>query len=552
MAQAGMAEWFEDNPQALDFVRCWLEQRAAGECDFGSPAMVATLQAEHDFPFKDYTSLAHYARSSFPALYGNAKPVRKRLAPKPVAPTFKRSDADVRRLERRQDFFVTSAVQESAADEGFLKAVLRWREERDGIIVINPVNYVNPRTRKEERSAEERREKWWDPALKEFMLTNELRPHPDVSIMATKAQATASNPLPGRLSGRTKHRSAVFGHPQLCMRTVATPQAKYPKILYSSGAITEKFYSETLSGDMAEFHHSLGGVIVEIRGDRFHMREVTWDGKSFIDIDRRYSATGITDAPPPEALVMGDVHAPHFVAENVMEAVFGEGGIYEATRPRRLVLHDLADNRCVNPHEALNKLTRAALAGQGNTNLDTELGGVADWLAGLPKFEEILVSYSNHDDFLARWLQRANPEPHNAKLFHYLSYLMLQHHEDNGEFPIALELALRELFELPESIRFLGVDESYSLKGVELAMHGHHGPNGARGSLKSLSPIGTRFMIGHTHSPGIWQGGYGVGLSSDYRQGYNVGPSSWLHSQGLLHANGYRQLLHCIGTHYRG
>lgn len=83
-------------------------------------------------------------------------------------------------------------------------------------------------------------------------------------------------------------------------------------------------------------------------------------------------------------------------------------------------------------------------------------------------------------------------------------------------------------------------------------MHGHLGPNGSRGSLRSLSVIGSRFIIGHSHSPGIYEGGYQVGTSSVLRMEYNGGPSSWMQSHAALYENGKRQLIHVIDGHWRG
>lgn len=548
--RAEVGSWFDGHPEAVEAVRLWLVELRDGKTRRGLRAMVTYLAEEHQYPFRGHNALLNWVQRCFPDLY--AVSVKRTSVAGTVAASFKRSRQDLKRLERREDFFVTCAVQESYANRGFLKAALHWCEERNGALLVNPVYYVNPRTRTE---AEQRSgEKWWDPALREYMLDNEIRPHDGLSIMTTKAQATAHNPLPARLSGRTKARSAVFGHPQMTMRTVATPQSRLPKILYASGAITEKNYSDTLSGDMGEFHHTLGGVLVEVRGDRFYLTEVVWDGHGFTDRDRYYTAEGSGPAPPPAALVMGDIHAPHFVAPNVMEATFGKGGIVPVLKPRRLFLHDLADNRNANPHELPNKLTRAALAGRGEASIEEELRGVVEWVHRLPAFEEIVVVRSNHDDFLERWLQRANPEPQNAKLFHKLSYLMLEYYERHGDFPIPLELALREGIsaKLPESLRFLDHDESYQLGGIELGMHGHLGPNGARGSMRNLSMIGTRSMIGHVHGPGIWQGVHAVGLSAVYRHHYNRGPSSWLQTNGLVHASGYRQLIHIIDSCWRG
>ena len=83
-------------------------------------------------------------------------------------------------------------------------------------------------------------------------------------------------------------------------------------------------------------------------------------------------------------------------------------------------------------------------------------------------------------------------------------------------------------------------------------MHGHLGPNGARGSARNLSRIGTRSIIGHSHSPNIWQGVYQVGTSSKLRLHYTAGPSSWFHTHAVVHPNGRRQMIHIVEGHWRG
>jgi hypothetical protein len=170
----------------------------------------------------------------------------------------------------------------------------------------------------------------------------------------------------------------------------------------------------------------------------------------------------------------------------------------------------------------------------------------------LPPFEEILVVRSNHDDFLDRWLQSGRPEPGSRKFYHFLSYWMLEGYDQTGEFPIGIELALRSIGAVPDNVKFLGLNDNYLLHDIQMAMHGHKGVNGAKGG-KSLSRIGSRSMFGHTHSPFIWQGANCVGLSAQYNQGYNGGgASSWLQTHGLVLANGYRQMLHMIGSFFRG
>ena len=77
-------------------------------------------------------------------------------------------------------------------------------------------------------------------------------------------------------------------------------------------------------------------------------------------------------------------------------------------------------------------------------------------------------------------------------------------------------------------------------------------PNGARGSIKNLRRVGVRVMIGHAHSPGANEGAMQVGTSSRLQLEYNHGGvSGWLHTHGLVHANGKRQLVTIINGKYR-
>ncbi len=546
-----IAEWFSQHPEAVEATRCWLEGLLSGGDETRIQAFVRHLITEHDYPWRGQTGFRKWALYEFGSTYTEAVSMVRT----PAQLSFARSTDDIRALERCENFVVGSAVNNCDVIPGFWQAIGRYCDERQGARLFNPIRYNNPKSPSEtERIRETER---WAPELEGHMLDDEIRPHPLLSFMTTKAQATVDNPLPLRVNGRTKARSAVIGHPQLCMRTVPTPSEKLPKILYTTGAVTEKRYGESLAGDQADFHHTAAAVVVEIRGDRFHLREITWDGEKFIDYDRAYYADRIEIAPRPEALVMGDIHSPYGPAANVQHATFGPGSIYEVLRPRRLFLHDTADSKSVNPHEFGKQLTRAAMWAQGKTNLYEEMRKVKGWLRELPEFEEVLVVRSNHDFFLDRWLEAGerNVEPENKEMYHRLCAEMLAHHRRTGRFPIALEVALNWVdpdLRLPEELRFLQFDDPYQILDVLLAMHGHLGPDGARGSIKNLARIGARSMVGHSHSPGIWQGVYMVGLSAEYRQGYNVGPSSWLQTHALLHANGYRQMIHIIKKYWRG
>ncbi len=80
-------------------------------------------------------------------------------------------------------------------------------------------------------------------------------------------------------------------------------------------------------------------------------------------------------------------------------------------------------------------------------------------------------------------------------------------------------------------------DQSYMLHDIELGIHGHNGPNGARGSPENLSKIGVKAIIGHGHSPRIKDGLMAVGVLTG-NMNYASGPSAWLNTCAIVYPNG--------------
>jgi len=99
--------------------------------------------------------------------------------------------------------------------------------------------------------------------------------------------------------------------------------------------------------------------------------------------------------------------------------------------------------------------------------------------------------------------------------------------------------------------RFLAHGESFSVAGVELGSHGHEGKNGARGSINQYADLSQRYVIGHSHTPGIIYGAYQVGTSSNLKLEYSRGPSSWIACHCVVYSNGKRQLINVINGKWR-
>jgi hypothetical protein len=87
----------------------------------------------------------------------------------------------------------------------------------------------------------------------------------------------------------------------------------------------------------------------------------------------------------------------------------------------------------------------------------------------------------------------------------------------------------------------LGINDSYVVKGFELAMHGHLGVNGAKGSPESFRKLNTKMVSAHTHSTFRKDGLLVVGTSTRLRLNYTNGPSSWTQGHVIIDKYGKAQ-----------
>jgi hypothetical protein len=483
-----------------------------------------------------------------PISAGQTDPFKDR-SPYVDAP-WERSAKDIASLEKAGNFIVTCAQNNTEPDRAFLATLKKFCEANKAKLIIIPVRYKNPTQRSDPSEEDGDGRVWWHPDLRPYLIEQEIRVHPKLAIMGqVKIQATSPWPLRDGVWARSQDRSAIYGHPQLSM--VSAP-SRGPKLIYTTGAVTIPNYSSTLAGNLAEFHHSLAAIVVEVRGKRFHMREVVWDGDGFIDIDRKYTPRSAQDAPRALALVTGDTHA-RFADPDVLEATYGSGGITETIRPKALIWHDVFDAFAVNPFA--DRLRHAAMAKFGLLSVRDELDHLCAFIARYtPRDCESIIVRSNHNHWLERWVrgELRNVTPENLKLWLDLSHAMLDGVKSGPagpEFPDPLALYCTRA---GLKARWLEESESFEVAGIELGMHGHLGPDGKRGSARLLSTLGYRSVVGHSHSPRLQHGVAQVGTSSKLRLGYNTGPSSWSHTHCAILANGKRQLLHIVGGRFRG
>jgi hypothetical protein len=468
-------------------------------------------------------------------------------APLPVAePRFTRSLTGKR-------YIITSAQNATPVHAGFLRALKVAAKHLRAELVVVPLRYRNPTSL---WSARQETDEWWAPEVVPFLFNQRKRLGPHLMLAAdVKTQPTASAPLTG-FESLTGAESCILGHTRMQLRAVPVPSGRYPKLLTTTGACTRANYTDTKAGKVGAFHHFLGAVLVELDGRRFHLRQLNADTRdgSFVDLDRLFTAEGVRRAPPALGLVLGDSHA-RFVSPEVDAATFGRGGMVDVLDPQTVVFHDTFDGYSANPHHAGNPFIAAAKMRGRLGDVRAEVEHAVQFVASRTRGRRAVLVDSNHGDFLARWILRCDwkTDPLNAPFYLETAAAMLSSARmtsAGAEYadPWAYWV---DRFRGDADIRCLGPDESFTLAGVECGMHGHRGPNGARGSLRNLSKLGVKVISGHSHTPGIADGHYQCGTSTPLRLEYTHGPGSWLNTHCVVYASGKRALLTVVDGSWR-
>jgi hypothetical protein len=457
-----------------------------------------------------------------------------------------------RSLQRERPVLITAAQNATPVHAGALAAMKVAAAALDAELVVIPLRYRNPTSL---WSREQETDEWWDDAVVPYLLNVRKKLGPNLVLAAdVKTQPTASSPLSG-FESLTGAESCIIGHPKMQLRTVAVPSGRTPKILSTTGVVTQRNYTDTKAGKIGEFHHYLGGLLIERKGKKFHLRQLNCDRETgaFIDLDKLYTAQGVEQAPPALALIMGDTHVP-VTDPDVDRATFGPEGIVETLNPERLIFHDVFDGESVNPHDVGDPFIAEAKRKEGRLDVRAELQQMVDFVNERAGDREVVLVDSNHHTFLVRWLRRVDwrQDLKNAEFYLETALATLRSARmgpGGAEYDDPFHYWVKKLG-ARSNIRCLKPDESYVVGCSECGMHGHNGPSGARGSIKNLSQLGCRTCTGHGHAPGI-EGGHYRGGSSTGRQAYQRGPGADLNTHIVIYANEKRALINIFGGEWR-
>ncbi|WP_062266915.1 hypothetical protein [Endozoicomonas arenosclerae] len=452
-------------------------------------------------------------------------------------------------------YVITAAQNATPIHKEFWLSLQHYCRANNAELLVIPYRYKNITNI---HTTKERGQEWWSKEVLPYICDQRIEINSNLMVFGDiSIQPTAVTPLSG-LESISQDKSAIFGHSKRQLTTIPTPQSRIPKILSTSGVCTVKNYVPAKAGKKAEFHHCLGATVIEVCGDHvFHMRQLNAcsDG-SFIDLNWEYSAAGVRSSGQALAVEMGDSHA--FREEpQVSEATFESAdSLCAVLNPESVILNDVLDFHSRNHHHSNDPIYNYWKHQAHTDSVEEEIKLTCNYIdrIGYP----VIIKRSNHDEAMERWLKETDPkrDPRNARLYHTVMAQILTRHDErlaaNQDYENVdpFELVARQHLKHAE-VRFLRRDESCVIGDVEVSYHGDQGPNGARGSRRAFTRIGVKVTIGHSHSPGIEEGVYQVGVSGKLDMGYNKGPSSWLHTHCITYANGKRTLINIIDGQWR-
>jgi len=452
--------------------------------------------------------------------------------------------AKKKEFDRSKNRFIISWAQsETDVFKPFLKNMEAYAEYIDAEILIVAGRYKNPVSLRYSQSLssneKDNKEMYWDKSITKYLDANRHNVHKHLVIASdVKIQPTASTPLSG-LNSLTGLESCIFGHPRVHFDSLPVLDGYPSKVLLTTGSITKPNYTDTKSGKKGEFHHSYGFIVVELDGEYFHTRQVTSseDG-SFYDLDVLVDNGIIIEDQVAETIVFGDLH----IGDHCEESVKLSLDIARKLKVNNVIAHDLFNGKSISPHDSKSPFELLKKEESGLDNLIEEISDVVDFLEENSDLDFIVVR-SNHDLWLDRWLNDTDWRKCNNKMTYLkLASAMADDKEGKGALNVILKI------NGVKNVYCLDLDESFSVCGFELAIHGHQGAGGSRGSMVQYKNLNTKNITGHSHVPRRIDGALSVGTLTKLRLGYNKGLSAWMNSNVIIHSNGKAQHINIINN----
>lgn len=469
-----------------------------------------------------------------------------------------------RHIGATRSFIFSSAQDGSAVNLPFLRNLEAYADHLGATLVI--AGYTYNKSLFEDHSTAVAA---FHPYIRPYMLNcpiiieGQLRWCGEMNIMPTQ-----SDPLSG-FETYTRDKWGIFPHPRVTLKSIPVMWNASPKMIMTTGTVTQPNYVQKKAGIKAEFHHVNGAVIVEVpasgRGVFCRHLIAAKDG-SFQDLTIQVVDRKVTNGHRVEAITWGDTH-PELLDSAVAKGAWGltAGDLSRATnpnnmldilRPRYQFFHDALDFRRRNHHSIGDPHYRYEMMVKGTDSVEDEVETAAFFLERAQREDcHTVVVDSNHDRALLKWLKHADyrQDPANAIYFLKLQKAVYEAIRERDETFQLVEHAFRETGCDIGDVEFLRNTDTFQIcDGIECALHGDLGANGAKGHVNTFSKMGPKANVAHSHAAAIFEGIYVAGHSCQRDMGYNRGGlSSWSPSHIVTYPNGKRAIITMQGTKFR-
>ena len=348
---------------------------------------------------------------------------------------------------------------------------------------------------------------------------------------------TSKNPLMNLDKLSKGLNTIIVGSPKQYLDTLPHDNYDDYKIAISTGTISEPDYKPCVSGLLDEQNHTFGGLRLEWNNEakRYNVRQLQYKDEYIYDITGKcYSEKEVTvKNNVVDCIVLGDLHEPE--TDNI--ALKNTINMLLKLKPKEVMIHDWMSYQSINHHDESKVLTKLLNYTEDTANLETELAisirMMNDIATACPKSHFNIV-YSNHDEFLMKWLNTGEfvkGDPANrvigCELFANIAKGKNVFHN-----------------KFVKNITMLKPGQSLKINGFEVGKHGDAGIAGAKGNINAYVKTYNKSITGHTHSPKIKESGVVVGTLSKLQLSYNKNSiSNWAQANCVVYANGTFQLL---------
>lgn len=449
-------------------------------------------------------------------------------------------------------FVITSAQNNTYVHGDFLKSLENYCEHNDAELLVSTFVYDRKGWKNGEKGVDASDNNYWyDPKIEKYRCDDSVQLAEGLVLCGElNIIPTAVNPASG-LQNYLGSQSGIIPHAKLQLESLPSPKGEDARLMYTTGAVTQRNYIKKKEGQKASWHHCFSAVVVEIDSDgdwfvrQLHAEQETGN---FYDLTKYYTPEGVEEHDRIEAINYGDIHAAKL--DDVVADVSwrNKDSILDILKPKYQLVHDVLDQRARNHHNVKDPHFMFEMFNNKTESVEEEVLHTAGVLDSMCRdYSEVIVVESNHDLALRKWLKEQDyrKDPVNALFFLELQLMEYRAIANNDkEYSTFKDATFKVMPELRgKSIKFLGTDESFKVKDIECGSHGHLGCNGGRPSTASFRMQGIKFNTGHSHSPTIKDGVYTAGVSGKLDMSYNTGSSSWGQAHILTYNNGKRTIV---------